>query len=72
MIPLTSTESAALKVIRRWQEKYKNSPTPSELAQETDCSTQTTRNVLERLQEKGYIELAQPDQRILIVPLYWE
>lgn len=52
MTPLSETESKALRVVRRWQTEYSNSPSVSELARELDTSYRTALNVLHRIEKK--------------------
>lgn len=70
--PIRGKERDALKIIRRWQEEYRNSPTVHELAAEIKMSRSGTMKVLYRLFDKGYIDMIQKGRRYLIVPLYWE
>ncbi len=69
---MRQSESAALAVIREWQEKYKNSPSPSELQRAVARSSSGIRYILWNLQKKGYIDLVFVGHRFLIVPLFWE
>lgn len=76
MIKLTTNESRALQIIRKWQERFRNSPTVSELADEMQLSTEATRYALHGLLNKGFIDMLYPStgtsHRMMIVPLYWE
>lgn len=76
MIKLTDNESRALRIIRTWQERFRNSPSVSELAEEMDMATNTMRYTLDSLLDKGFIDMVYPSRgtsrRMMIVPLYWE
>jgi Mn-dependent DtxR family transcriptional regulator len=76
MISLTENESHALKIIRKWQERFRNYPTTTELAEEMKLSAETTRYALHGLLNKGFIDMLSPStgtsRRMMIVPLWWE
>lgn len=74
MIPLTQTESDVMKIIKRWQRLYTNSPTTTELSNELKLDTRNIYYTLNNLVEKGFIEIAYPPNsyRRLIVVLYYE
>lgn len=63
-------EIDALDMICRWQDEYKNSPSITDLSREIRRTREGTRNILYRLQHKGYIDLIRKNRRMLIVPLY--
>ena len=72
VIPLTPKESDTLKIVKRWQTEYRNSPRPSDLAFEMQRKYDTVMYTLMKLELKGYVELLRIRKRVLIVPLYWE
>lgn len=72
MIKLTATEREILRVIKEWQDRYRNSPHTYELAHAIGRNPGTINHALIRLQLKGFLEFEHPHRRRLIVPLYWE
>jgi DNA-binding Lrp family transcriptional regulator len=76
MVKLTENESRALRIIRQWQERFRNSPSITELSEEIELSTETTSYTLHRLVDKGFIDMLYPSRgtsrRLMIVPLWWE
>jgi Mn-dependent DtxR family transcriptional regulator len=74
MVKLSEHESLALRIIRRWQEHYSNSPTIEELAKEMHVAYDTARYALHKLNDKGFVDMMYPmnSKRLLIKPLYWE
>lgn len=74
MIKLTSNESLALRIIRSWQERFRNSPTVHELADEMHISVDAARYIVDELLKKGFIDMQYPavSHRLMIVPLWWE
>lgn len=74
MIKLTTNESLALRIIRSWQERFRNSPTVHELADEMHIPAEEARSVVDGLLKKGFIDMQYPavSQRLMIVPLWWE
>lgn len=74
MIAISDSERDVLKVIKKWQIRYTNSPNVSELSEELRKPVETVRYALEGLEKKGFLEMVYPEvgRRMLIVVLWWE
>ena len=73
MVNLNETERAVMREIKVSQRRYFNSPAVDELAKVLGMTEQMAMYYLEKLSEKGYVELVRPyGERLVIVPLYWE
>lgn len=74
MIKLTPFESNMMRIIKKWQQLYTNSPTASELSKELNCNVRNVNYAIQSLSTKGFIEIAYPEisNRRLIVVLFYE
>jgi Mn-dependent DtxR family transcriptional regulator len=74
MIHINDSERDVLKVIKKWQRFYTNSPNVSELSEELQRSVDSVRYTLGELEKKGFLDMVYPPvgHRMVIVVLWWE